>query len=108
MLSAGLVPVAGTACVRLVCPHTGAARMRHYLLHATYTPQAWAARPTDLNAQRDACRRLFERRGSRLDCWYYAFGPRDILVILQLPPELALSAFMQALQDSIDGAAFAA
>lgn len=70
--------------------------MPHYLLQATYTPEAWASllrRPQDrARAMRPIARQL----KGRLVSFYLAFGDNDVVGIGEFPDDNSAAAFSMA------------
>jgi uncharacterized protein with GYD domain len=64
--------------------------MPHYLFQATYTQKGLEGTKKDGAASRiPAFRQLFESLGGRLESAYWAFGEADIIIIGELPDNVA-------------------
>jgi uncharacterized protein with GYD domain len=70
--------------------------MPHYMLHFTYSPDAWAAlvkKPEDRTAAVDA---IGKSLGGRLVSLYYHFGEYDGTCIIEAPDDTAANAAVLA------------
>ena len=72
--------------------------MAHYLVQLSYTADAWAAQLADPKDRRDVVRPLFERLGGRIEAAYYAFGPYDVVLLVELPDATSAAALSLTLR----------
>ena len=72
--------------------------MVHYLVQLSYTADAWAAQLADPRDRRDIVRPLFERLGGRIEAAYYAFGPYDVVLLVELPDATSAAALSLTLR----------
>ena len=63
--------------------------MPHYLFQASYTSQSWAGLVKSPENRRLAIAKVIESAGGRLESFYFAFGPTDAFVIVELPDNIA-------------------
>lgn len=70
--------------------------MPHYLVQATYTPEAWAALIKNPQNRQEAVRPTIERLGGRSVATYFGFGEYDIVSIFELPDNVTAAAFSVA------------
>jgi uncharacterized protein with GYD domain len=67
--------------------------MAKYLIHASYTAEGLKGLQKDkASGRRDAVRQLLEGVGGKLECMYYALGEDDVVIITDLPDNVAVSA----------------
>jgi uncharacterized protein with GYD domain len=66
--------------------------MRHYLLRASYTPDALAALMSIPHSREQAVRTIVEELGGVLDGWWLAFGEDDVVVVVRMPDETSMAA----------------
>ena len=66
--------------------------MRHYLLRASYTPDALAALMKNPHSREQAVRTVVEELGGVLEGWWLAFGEDDVVVIVGMPDETSMAA----------------
>ena len=67
--------------------------MPKYMIHASYSPEGLRGLQKDkASGRRDAVRQALESAGGRLECVYYAFGQDDVVIIADLPDNVAASA----------------
>lgn len=66
--------------------------MARYLVQASYTPSAWASMVEHPEDRSQPVRRMVERAGGHLECFYLSFGDYDIVSIVDLPDDVAAAA----------------
>ena len=66
--------------------------MPHYLFQASYTAQAVSGLISSPEDRSTAIRSLIESVGGRVESSYYAFGDFDIVIIAELPDNVAMAA----------------
>jgi uncharacterized protein with GYD domain len=67
--------------------------MAKYLFHASYSPEGLKGLQKDKAAGRHtAVRQVLESVGGKLECMYYALGEDDVVIIADLPDNVAASA----------------
>ena len=67
--------------------------MPKYLIHASYTADGLKGLKKDkASGRQQAVRQALESVGGRLECVYYAFGQDDVVLIADLPDNVAASA----------------
>ena len=66
--------------------------MPHYLLQASYTPEAWARMIRSPVDRRRGVETLAAKIGGRLEALYYSFGEHDVVAILEAPDNVAAAA----------------
>jgi uncharacterized protein with GYD domain len=66
--------------------------MPHYLLRASYTPEAWAKLVKEPQNRREAVRSAVETVGGKLEALYYAFGEDDAVVLIEAPDNVSAAA----------------
>ncbi|HYG34080.1 MAG TPA: GYD domain-containing protein [Clostridia bacterium] len=70
--------------------------MPHYLIQASYTPEAWKTllkKPEDRN---QAIRPVIEKLGGSMVNSWYAFGDYDVVLIVEMPDNVSAAAFSLA------------
>ncbi|GAA1706661.1 hypothetical protein GCM10009745_63150 [Kribbella yunnanensis] len=78
--------------------------MPRFLWQVTYTPEGSRGLAGEGgSARHEAVRAMFEQAGGRLEAFYYAFGPDDLIVIGELPDNATAAAF--ALNTNASGTA---
>lgn len=70
--------------------------MPHYLLQASYNPQAWAALTREPEDRTEAIKPLVERLGGRVLSGYLSFGEYDIIAIVEMPSPVSVAAYAMA------------
>jgi uncharacterized protein with GYD domain len=71
--------------------------MAKYLITASYSAEGLKGLQKDkASGRRDAVRQACESVGGRLECLYYAFGDDDVVVIVDVPDNIAASALSLA------------
>ncbi len=66
--------------------------MARYLVQASYTSAAWAAMVDHPEDRSQPVRRMVERAGGHLECFYLAFGDYDVVSIVDVPDDVAAAA----------------
>jgi uncharacterized protein with GYD domain len=75
--------------------------MPKYLIHASYTAEGLKGLQKDkASGRRTAVASAIESLGGKLESTYYCFGEDDVLVILDLPDNVAASALSLAVSAS--------
>ena len=59
--------------------------MAHFMVQATYTPEAWGAMAKRPEDRREALHQLAEKAGARLRDLYFCFGESDVVAIIEAP-----------------------
>lgn len=59
--------------------------MAHYMLQASYTPQAWAALAKNPEDRAESVKSLIERAGGKFSQLFFAFGDYDVVVLFEAP-----------------------
>jgi uncharacterized protein with GYD domain len=70
--------------------------MPHYLLQASYNPEAWAALAKQPEDRTEAIRPIVERLGGKLIQGYLSFGEYDIVAIVEMPNDVSVAAYAMA------------
>ena len=70
--------------------------MAHYLIQASYTTQGVSGLVKSPEDRSVVLRQLVESTGGRIESMYYAFGESDVVVILELPDNVAMAALSMA------------
>ena len=70
--------------------------MQPYLYQVSYTADAWAKQLKNPANRIDVVRPVIEKAGGKIVCAYYAFGPTDIFVIVELPDNQSAAALSLA------------
>ena len=66
--------------------------MAKYLIHASYTADGLKGLQKDkASGRRDAVRQLLDGVGGKLESMYYALGEDDVVIIADLPDNVAAS-----------------
>ena len=66
--------------------------MAKYLFHASYSPEGLKGLQKDKASGRHAAvRQVLESIGGKLECMYYALGEDDVVIIADLPDNVAAS-----------------
>jgi uncharacterized protein with GYD domain len=66
--------------------------MPHFLLQGSYTQEAWARLVANPQDRTDAVRAPIEKLGGRVHTSFFAFGPSDIVSILEMPDNVSAAA----------------
>lgn len=67
--------------------------MPHFLLQASYNPEAWSALAREPEDRTEAIRPLIERLGGKLIAGYLSFGDYDIIAIVEMPDSVSAAAY---------------
>lgn len=70
--------------------------MPHYLIQASYTPQALAALAKNPEDREKGARALIEGLGGRMHSFFYAQGEYDVIGIMEAPDAETANAFALA------------
>jgi uncharacterized protein with GYD domain len=75
--------------------------MPKYMVHASYTPEGVkGVQSKGGTSRREAVARMAESAGGSLECFYFAFGEADAVVIVDLPDNEAAAAVALAVNGS--------
>lgn len=66
--------------------------MPYYLVHASYTHEAWTALLKNPQDRTSGLRTLIEGLGGTLHGLYYAFGDHDVVVLYEAPDDQSAAA----------------
>jgi uncharacterized protein with GYD domain len=66
--------------------------MPHYLVQVAYTPEAWQALIKNPQNRVEAVRPAIESLGGQIKEGWFAFGDYDVVVITEMPDNVAASA----------------
>ena len=77
--------------------------MAYYLVQAAYTAEACAALLKNPQDRQEVVRAVVEKMGGRLESFWFAFGEYDVVLICQMPDNVAAAAFSMTI--SAGGAA---
>lgn len=66
--------------------------MPHYLIQVAYNEQAWQALIKNPQNRVEAVRPAVERLGGKIKEGWFAFGEYDVIVIAEMPDNIAASA----------------
>lgn len=67
--------------------------MAHYLIQASYTPEAWATLSKNPQDRAEMVRPAVEALGGRLESFYMCFGEYDVVAIADFPSNTDAAAF---------------
>ena len=70
--------------------------MAHYLIEAGYTREAWKTLLKKPEDRMKAIRPVIEKLGGSLVGAWFAFGEHDLVIILEMPDNVAAAAFSLA------------
>lgn len=70
--------------------------MASYLFQVAYSPEAWAAMIKHPQDRAEAVRSSIEKLGGKVVGFYLAFGDYDVVGIIEMPDNVAASAFAMA------------
>jgi uncharacterized protein with GYD domain len=70
--------------------------MRHYLLQASYTAEAWARLVKKPQNRQRVVQAAVEKLGGRVEGVWLAFGEQDVVVLCQMPDDVSAAAFAMA------------
>jgi uncharacterized protein with GYD domain len=65
----------------------------HYLLQASYNPEAWSALARKPEDRTEAIKPLVERLGGKVLSGYLSFGDYDIIAIVEMPSSVSVAAY---------------
>lgn len=75
--------------------------MPKYLFQGSYIDEGLKGLATEGGSPRvDAAKQLFGSLGGTLECFYFAFGAEDLIVICDLPDNVSAAAFSLAINNS--------
>ena len=75
--------------------------MPKYLIEASYTLEGVKGVQSEGGSgRRDAIAALAESAGGRLECFYFAFGERDVFTVVELPDNQSAAAISLAVNAS--------
>jgi uncharacterized protein with GYD domain len=75
--------------------------MPKYLIEASYTQEGVKGVQSEGGSgRRDAIAALAESAGGRLECFYFAFGERDVFTVVELPDNQSAAAVSLAVNAS--------
>ena len=67
--------------------------MPHYLLQASYNPEAWSALSREPEDRTEAIKPVVERLGGKVLAGYLSFGDFDIVAIVEMPTDISAAAY---------------
>ena len=67
--------------------------MPAYMFQVTYTREAWAAQIKNPSNRLGAVAEMIRDSGGKVVASYYAFGPKDVVIIAEMPDNTATAAF---------------
>ena len=70
--------------------------MPRYLFQVAYTTQGWEALVKNPQNRIEAVRPVIERLGGKVETAWFAFGEYDVVLIMEMPDNVAASAFAMA------------
>ncbi len=70
--------------------------MPHYLVHASYTAQGFSGLVKTPEDRSTVIGALVESIGGRIESFYNTFGDSDAVVIMEMPDNVAMTAFLMA------------
>ena len=70
--------------------------MPHFLIQGSYTAEAWANMTRNPADREKAYRGLIENAGGKLKAFYFAFGEKDVVAILEVPDATTAAALSMA------------
>jgi|RhiMetdeSRZDD1v2_1073273.scaffolds.fasta_scaffold654792_1 uncharacterized protein with GYD domain len=70
--------------------------MPTYMLQAAYANEAWAKLVQRPENRAEALKVVIERLGGKMLSWYYALGDYDVVVMMELPSDIAAAAASMA------------
>ena len=70
--------------------------MAHYLVQASYTTQGVSGLVKNPQDRAAALRPLIEGVGGKLESFYFAFGDSDVVLIVEIPDNVAMAALSMA------------
>ena len=66
--------------------------MPHFLFQGSYTQEAWACLVANPQDRTDAVRAPIEKLGGRVHTSFFAFGPFDVVGIMEMPDNVSAAA----------------
>jgi len=70
--------------------------MPHFLVQGSYTADGWAKMIHKPEDREQTYRGLIERAGGKLKAFYFAFGEKDVVAILEAPDSTTAAALSMA------------
>lgn len=70
--------------------------MPHFLVQGSYTADAWAKMIHKPEDREKIYRKLIEKAGGKLKAFYFAFGEKDVVAILEAPDAATAAALSLA------------
>lgn len=70
--------------------------MPHFMIQASYTPEAWAAMLKKPQDRGEAIRGFLEAMGGRLEQFWLTFGDNDVVIIVEMPDSVSAAAIAMA------------
>jgi uncharacterized protein with GYD domain len=70
--------------------------MPHYLIEVAYTPEAWMTLTKNPQHRIDAIKPPVEKLGGKVECGWFSFGEYDVIVVLNMPDNVAAAAIAMA------------
>ena len=70
--------------------------MAHFMIQATYTPEAWGILIKNPQNRREAICPLVEKAGGKMLDLFFSFGENDIIFFFEAPDALAAAAISVA------------
>ena len=70
--------------------------MAHYLLQATYTPEAWAALVKSPQDRTQAVEGAIKNLGGKIEHFWLSFGDYDTVGVVEMPDSVSAAAFSMA------------
>lgn len=67
--------------------------MPFYLSRFSYTPEAWARLIKKPEDRREVARAVVEKLGGRLEGFWYSFGEKDGVLLIEAPDNVSAAAF---------------
>lgn len=68
-----------------------------YMVQAAYTSDAWSRLVQRPENRADALRPMIERLGGKMLGWYYSMGEYDVVMMVELPSDVAAAAAAMAI-----------
>jgi uncharacterized protein with GYD domain len=66
--------------------------MAYYLFQGAYAPESWAVQVNNPQDPRERVQAVFDRLGGSIVGIWYAFGEYDLVVIMEFPDNVSVSA----------------
>lgn len=70
--------------------------MTHYLLQASYTPEAWAALIEDPQIRPELVRPRVQALGGDIEGAWLSFDEHDVVLLLRMPDDVSVAAMSMA------------